>query len=263
MNESIEFGSCDFYVNESDLHDFAWSVNSKNNKISGFSRGIITKTIPVIIMCKNETDGIKARNKLFEIAEKDVLSNMHGKLVVGDYYLKCFITQAQSTDYLFNKSFIKVKLKITTDRPFWIKETTSMFLSGATHQGKNMDYNREFPYDYTTTMHIKTLNNTNFVASNFKLSIFGACESPCVTINGHDYSVNASVQENEILEISSLEKTVVLKRKNGSAENLFNSRNRDSYIFEKIPPGELSVSSNEDFSFSILVYEERSEPKWI
>jgi len=53
-----------------------------------------------------------------------------------------------------------------------------------------------------------------------------------------------------------------LTHSDGSTENCFNLRNRDSYIFEKIPAGVLTIASSANFKFDVVLLEERSEPKW-
>jgi hypothetical protein len=158
---------------------------------------------------------------------------------------------------------MRISVKVSTDQPYWVKETSASFNYGSNGTaGKNLDYNRDFPYDYASNMLGTDLNNTNFVASNFRINIFGACESPCVTINGHAYEVDVSVAANEYLTIDSTDKTVILTHSDGTIENCFNLRNRDSYIFEKIPSGISMVASNATFKFDVVLLEERGEPKW-
>ena len=207
MNEVINFGQSGIFANSNDLRNFSWSYTSKNNRISEFKRGIVTKTIPVIIQCDSEEEGIKVKNRLFECAEKDVLTMQYGRIIIGDYYLQCYVT------------------------------------------------------DYTTNLLGKSLNNTDFIETNFRMVIYGACENPEVIIAGHKYQVNVSIAENEYLTIDSVEKTIVLTHTDGTRENCFNSRNRDSYIFEKIPSGVSGVSSGH-FKFDVTLLEERSEPRW-
>lgn len=263
INETLSFGEGKLFVNENDLHDFAWDVSSKNDRISGFKKGIVSKSIPIILKVDTVEEGVKLRNQLFEVCEKDVLAVKHGKIIIGDYYLKCFVTESKKTEYLINKGYMQISLKIQTDFPYWVKETATQFNYGnGGTAGRNMDYNRDFPSDYTSNLLGTSLHNTSFVASNFVLQIHGACESPCVTINGHDYQVNASVAKNEILTIDSTNKTIILTRKDGTTENLFHERYRNSYIFEKIPSGRLNVASSSDFKFEVILLEERSEPKW-
>ena len=108
----------------------------------------------------------------------------------------------------------------------------------------------------------KQLNNTDFVASNFEMRIYGPVEQPSVVIGGHEYSVSCSVEKNEYLTIDSIKKTVILTKQDGTEVNCFNLRNRDSYVFEKVPVGVSSVSTSGAFKFDIVLLEERSVPKW-
>jgi len=261
-NESIDFGQSCIFVNHNDLHDYSWAVTSKNNRISSFSKGVITRNLPVVIQCKSEKEGIALRNKLFELCEKDVLAHKHGRIVIGDYYLKCFITGSKKQEYLITKGYMKATLAVTTDFPYWIRETTTTFGYGIGTVGSNLDFNRDFPYDYTSNLESKALNNTGFVATNFRLNIYGLCENPKITIAGHDYEVAVSVAANEFLSIDSVAKTITLTHTDGTVENCFNLRNKESYIFEKIPSGVSEVATNGDFKFDVVLLEERSEPKW-
>ena len=260
MNEVLEFGAGKLFINENDLHDFAWEVTSQNNKISGFRKGIVTKTLPIIMKVDTEQEGVQLRNQLFETCEKDVLAVRHGKIVVGDYYLKCYITASSKSDYLISKGYMRINAKVTTDYPYWIKESTTRFNYGSTGEvGQNLDYNRDFPYDYASNLTSTTLNNINFVKSNFRIVIYGDCVNPVITISGHDYAVNTSLANNEYLTIDSINKTIIKTLADGKTENCFNLRNKASYIFEKIPVGNLHVSSSADF----VLLEERGEPKWV
>ena len=262
-NEVIEFGKAGLYVNESDLHNFAWSVTSKNNKISGFKKGIVSKTIPLVIKCATDAQGLAMRNRIFEVMEKDVLAVKHGRLVIGDYYLKCFAVESKKSDYSINNGYMKISLKISTDFPYWIKEKTVTFGYGSGgSEGTNLDFNRDFPSDYTSNMLGQALNNADFVESNFIINIYGAAENPSVVIAGHTYEVGTSIAANEYLTIDSTNKTVILTHTDGSTTNCFNLRNKDSYIFQKIPSGLSNVSASGGFKFDVILLEERSEPKW-
>jgi hypothetical protein len=51
-------------------------------------------------------------------------------------------------------------------------------------------------------------------------------------------------------------------RNDGTTVNHFNDRNKASYIFEKIPPGNNAITWPGGFGFDVILMEERSEPKW-
>lgn len=262
-NEVLEFGKDNLFINENDLRNFAWEITSKNDRISGFKKGIIDKTVPIVLKCDTKEEGVTLKNKLFEVFEKDILAVKHGKFVIGDYYLKCYITQSAKSEYLIHKGYLKIDIVVSTDLPYWVKETKSSFNYGEDIGGDYLDFNMDFPFDFTSNLIGKPLKNTNFVDTNFKINIYGSCNNPRITIAGHDYEVFASVGANEYLTIDSVNKTIVLTRSNGTTENCFNKRNRESYVFKKIPSGTFNISSNNPFKFDVVLLEERGEPRWI
>lgn len=263
MNEVLEFGAGKLFVNENDLRNFKWDVITVNGRISAFKKGIVSKTLHIILKVDTEEEGIAMRNKLFEVTEKDVLAVKHGKIIIGDYYLKCYITESDKSNYLIHKGYMTLKAKVTTDLPYWVKETATKFnyASDGT-AGKNLDYKRDFPSDYSSNLIGTALNNSNFVASNFLLKIHGACQNPVITIAGHNYAVKTSLEQSEYLTIDSVNRTIVKTLANGNKVNCFNLRDKSSYIFERIPTGTHNVSSSANFKFDITLLEERGEPKW-
>lgn len=262
-NEIFEFGKDGIFVNVSNLHDYSWEVKKKNNRITSLDYGVVTKKLPVVIFCATEAKGIAARNRLLEVVEKDVLALQHGKIIIGDYYFKCFVTKSEKKDYLKNKRFMMLNLTLTSDLPYWVKETSNLFMvsAGAAAVG-GLDYSFDYPHDYTSDMKNASINNTGFVASNFKLIINGPCNNPVVYVENHAYQVSCDVAAGELLVVDSSGKTVEIVATNGTKTNVFNRRNKDSYIFEKIPPGKHLVTWEGDFNFEIILLEERSEPRW-
>lgn len=269
MKEEMQWGKSGIYVKYNDLRNFSWSYSSESNRITSFSRGIVKKTVPLIIYCDNEEEGLKKKNTLFEICEKDVLKKEYGKIIIGDYYLKCFVTGSTKTKYLINKGYLEVSLTVTTDLPFWVKETVNIFRSisesnnSGEANGKNFDFNYDFPFDYTNFFNDKRLNNTGIVGASFKMIIYGSCTNPAININEHTYQVNAELSDNEYLTIDSMTKKITLTKYDGQKVNCFHLRNRESYIFEPIPAGENIITWNGAFGFDIILLDERSEPKWI
>ena len=265
VNEVFEFGKDGIFVDMNELHDYEWTVTKKGNRISSLDYAISKRKLPVVIICDTEAKGIAARNKLMEVVEKDVLAMKHGRIIIGDYYFRCFVTKSQKKNYLTTKRWMEITLTLTTDFPYWVKESTMQFgtrLPSDPSVGKNLDFAHDLPYDFYSGFNMRDLNNTGFVRTNFKIIIYGAASNPAVFIGGHEYGVNCDIGENEYLTIDSLSKQVYLTGNTGEITNKFNDRNKDSYIFEKIPPGSNPVSWTGDFGFDIILMEERSEPKW-
>lgn len=263
-NEVFEFGKDGIFVNTNELHDYEWTVTKKNNKIASLDYGVKKRKLPIIIICDTEEKGLEARNKLLEVTEKDVLAFQYGRIIIGDYYFRCYVTKSQKKDYLLTNRHMKVTLTLTTDFPYWVKENKNVFRQTANGQigGQDLDFLFDYAYDYFPGTGVKSIVNPHFVASNFRMVIYGACSNPSVYVAGHEYKVNCDVQAGEYLTIDSVTKKVFLTESKGKTINMFNQRNKDSYIFKKIPAGTSQVSWTGDFGVDIILLEERSEPKW-
>lgn len=261
MNEVIDFGRNGIFAMASDLHDYSWTVVQKNNRITGFQREVTTRTLPVTILCGTVAEGVAARNRLMEVAERDVLAKQPGKIIIGDYYFECYITASKKSSYLKTRRLMETSLTITSDKGYWVKENLHSFRkAGAAGQG--LDYEFDFAYDYTSDFLLSSLNNTDFTASNFRMILYGPCSDPAVYVAGHAYTVNCDVGTGEYLTIDSGAKTVTRVAADGTVINEFNQRGRNQYVFEKIPAGNNTISWNGDFDVDVILLEERSEPKW-
>ncbi len=263
LNEVYEFGKDGIFVKTNDLHDYEWAVTQRGNRIAAIDYAVSKRKLPVTIICQTEEDGIKARNRLMEVTEKDVLAMKHGRIIIGDYYFRCFVTKSEKKQSQWSRRHMEVTLTLISDFPYWVKESTHIFRKlGEGSGGKNLDHSHDLPYDYFSGMGNKKLNNAAFVATNFRMTIYGACTCPVVYIAGHAYQVECEVGVGEHLTIDSIKKTITLTAVDGTVTNVFNLRNRDSYIFEKIPPGQNSVIWSGNYGVDVTLLEERSEPKW-
>ena len=103
--------------------------------------------------------------------------------------------------------------------------------------------------------------NRSEAAAPYKLIIYGPATNPVITIDGIQIGVNATIGADERVEISSVDKTVILK---GAVDkNLFNARIKDTSMFEGIRSGDHPVMWSGAFNADLIMYEERSEPLWI
>lgn len=264
LNEKLNFGKNGLYAQSNDLHDFAYELVSYNNKISRFKKGIVSKSLPVIVFADSDNEATIIKNKLYEVAEKDILSLQAGKLYINGYYLKCYITASKKTEYLKDKKYLTATLTIQTDEPNWIKETTYTYVDEShrvNEPGYNLDFNNDFPYDYTCIN--SAVTNYNFSECDFRLKIFGPVTDPEIKIAGHRYKVTCTLRATEHLIIDSLNKTIIKYDRQGNTTNLFNNRDKESYIFEKIMPGGNAITWSEAFKFELTLLEKRGEPLWI
>lgn len=156
-------------------------------------------------------------------------------------------------------------MTVTTDDPYWRKETT-LVINTASGESEGMqtarDYSYDYAYDYGIVQNKYIFENNSFIESSFIMKIQGEVNTPIVYINNHLYSVDVTLSAGDTLEINSMESTVKLIKPNGSIENCFDLRNRDSYIFKKIAAGSNTISSNQKLNIMLTYFDERGEPRW-
>lgn len=252
------------YLNYNDLRDYSWSYDTINDRISRFYMGSRNRKLPLVVYCKSDAEAVSVKNRLHELAESDIEAGIPGRIFVGDYYTKGFITASTKSNYLINRRLCHLDLTLTSDDPAWYREQTKAFIPGAGSiaNSSGTDYPYDYSFDYSVSKTGQTIVCDSIRSNAFKIRIYGAVENPSVTIGGHVYSINGTIAAGESLLIDSLTKTITLTKADGSKANWFDKRNRDSYIFHEIPPGQHTVVWNDSFGFDLTIIEKRSEPRW-
>lgn len=255
------------YLNSNDLRDYQWDYDTINGRISRFYRKIKKRKLPLVFVGKTDAEAAAIKHQLLDMAEADIEALIPGKIIIGDYYTKGYITESKKSNYLINRRYCNNDLTLTSenDDSMWYREETHVFLPGSGTQeanGSGTDYPYDYPYDFAISQAVNRIVCNSIRANAFKLKIYGPVTDPAVTIGGHIYAVNGTVSTGETLMIDSITKTITLNTAMGNKINWFDKRNRESYIFQLIPAGTNNVSCNSSFGFDLTVIEKRSEPKW-
>lgn len=265
-NEKIDLSTYPYIFQSGDLLDYLWEYDNKKFIKTKNEYNIKIAIMPDFkIPLEQRKQVFKGYvNKILDTFDYDVINGKNGRLYVDESsYLECFIIASKKSEWNIGKPFMFNDFTIVSSNPFWTQETTYTFKSSEIKSSNNKRYPYKYPYRYANGLTNTSLTNSHFVDCNFKLLIYGRCINPTVIIGGNIYKVHTLIEEGERLEIDSKNKTVVKVRNSGYIENLFNSRDKVSDVFRKIKTGVNSVNWNGDFDFDIILYEERSEPKWI
>ena len=252
------------YLNYNELRDYSWSYDTINNRISRFYRGITERKLPLVVCGKSDAEAIAVKNHLLDLAETDIEANIPGRVYVGEYYTIGYITSSKKSNYLINKRLCNIDLTLTSDDPAWYREQRYPFVpaNDAANATGGTDYPYEYPYDYAVSLTSRTIVCNTAGSNPFKLVIFGSAVNPTVSIGGHTYTINGTINAGETLLIDSQAKTITLTTATGAKVNWFDKRDRDNYIFQPIPAGMNTVNWNGSFGFDLTVIEKRSEPRW-
>ena len=259
---SVDFGDrAGLWANENDLRNFGLTVTTLNERISGFTTGVVEKKLPVLVIADNAAD---LKDKLYEVTQPDVEDLEYGKLYINGYYVRCYVTGMTFESYTASDRYTEASLTITTDEPMWIKERSiSLARRDETESSPFLDLNYDFPYDYTKHYVDLPITNEAFRACPFMMVIYGPVNAPQVTIGTHTYQVGTSVASGEYLTIDAINKTIILTKTDGTKVNCFDDRSRTNYIFQNIPVGVSSVLRSGNFGVDLTLYEQRRVPAWI
>lgn len=256
LGERFFLGGSGCFVNKSNLRDYEYSYDISQGKIKNLAIKEHSPNPTIYLYGENRK---RNANIIHEIFEKDTRSGENGIIQLDGYEKKGFCVASEKPEY--GNAVIAITLTfVSTER--WKKTTHNSFVPVPLYQ-LGLDYEYDFDYDFAMDIDYTELKNEDFMPCDFILTISGYCDNPSIIVNDHVYNVNVEVQENENLIIDSSNKTILLQRENGEKVNVFYARNREHYIFEKIPSGINRVEYNENMRFSFDLIEERSEPKWI
>lgn len=264
--EKIDFLSEDYSLQTGDLFNWSWAHQSQNESvISGFKRMIAERKLLFSFRGKSREACYENVNRFIAVTEIDILRMKPGSLYVGDWYLRCYISHGEMSDWEMDYGCIDCECTLLTDKPVWIHETTKRFRYGydAVRSESDLDFPYDFPFDVKKAPGSTYMENDHYAPCEYKMVIYGPCESPRVVVNGHPYQVFAEIGQNEYLTIDSRNRTIYRTRNDGMQVNEFNSRQKypNPSIFEKVPAGTCSVAYT-GLTFEITLYQERSEPVW-
>lgn len=262
-NEQIDLLSAPYHIEETDFFNFEWSYETENRRVKRFYRDVETKKINIDVFSQNENDFYKALNDLVDIFDVDNINNVKGRLYFNDYYLECNIFKSQKDMKSYILPYAKVELSLVTDSVKWIKEDLYHFyntVESRTAGTKKYAYN--YPYVYGANEGQMTVKNTGVIKNDILLRIYGPANNPAIKIGENIYQINTTLESNERIEIDTLKKKAIKITAHGDEINVFNDRNKNNRLYVPIPPGTSMVVWNNSFTFDIVIYDARSEPKW-
>lgn len=263
LGETIEFGKKGIFANSNDLRNYEYAYDSSRNRAENFRTGVVSKTISVVISAESKKKCIDLKNRLYEVCEKDIIAEQKGKLYIGDYYLECYVFSSAKSNYLDVATSMNLSLKVVTDGGRWMKEELHNYkhVPDKFIEGKGYEYCYEYDYN-SISDNISKLEVDDFRNCDFVISIHSGAVNPVIYVDNHYYSVRCVVGDGDKIVINSAELTITLVKADGTRENMFRYRDKQSDVFEKISPGNHRVMWNGSFDFDLSVIHERGEPKW-
>lgn len=252
------------------FHNYQWKKKvteaGTGDNVYGFTKESVTYNLTLTL--RGLLDERKRMlDELTNAFEYDIVNATPGRIYFGTYYIDCYIIESANEVSGVRNNWTDCKVSIYCPYPFWAEESVKDFYPDSTDKGEPyeyLDYPIGYNYDYSVadsgTQHWYI---DHYRSSNFKMIIYGPCVNPRMTINGHVYQIMETLEQNEYIVIRSKEKTVTKHLTNGTVQNIFAKRRKDSSVFELLPFGDLLINWSGNFGFNITAYKERSVPRWI
>ena len=215
------------------------------------------------IMADNADEFNQIMYKLHRTFDRDIRRMKPGKLWWNDFCKEVFAVETSQNE--FDELFEAVNREVTfiSVYPYWVRRITYQYGTNITNVDAGLDYDHDYDFDYGMEEITEVIQNDCIDAANFEMKFYGPIENPSVTIGGHEYEVLTTLAEGDYVIVNSLTKKILQYDAYGNVENVFHLRNRDSYIFEKIPEGETVIARSKDYMLDITIFDERGEPEWI
>ena len=200
--------------------------------------------------------------------EYDIRTMQPGKLWWNGFYKEVFITEVEYEGFEELLESVTKKLVVLSTYPYWTKENVFSFLASDDTAG-TLDYPYDYGsaagtgFDYDQSAATDTITNDAVHESNFEIVFYGPVENPQIAISGHYHTLYTTLSTGEYARINSRTKKITKTGANGTRENIFRTRDRDSYVFQKVPPGLIAVNRARTMGVDVIIYDERGEPEWI
>lgn len=255
-----------------DLFGFKWDFITQGQalqRIVKFEKRMVEKKFHVLISGENEREYFGNLERFLQYTDVDINNLRMGRLYVGKYYLECYIFASGKVKKYLGTNKTLIECTIVCENGNWLSEKEFTIKGdgsgdGGEYRGNGFIYPYDFKYDYAPPFSKNEIYNESYLDTDFELTFYGATSDPRVTIGGNLYAFEGlELEARERATINSKDKTCILTTATGETRNIFNMRNRNNYIYEKIKGGNNVVLMDDvNATISVRLYYERSEPKW-
>ena len=264
-----------YMITGGDIFDGNWEAIENDEHIQGFEKNIQERKILLTVSAVGMQSLASAIDNLEGIFEKDIVSSSPGRLYVGNSYMNCYINENNKDRWVNDIDSITMELKAKSDYPYWITESLYQFRKSSEPASEGFELGIDYEYDYEyeycygsgsdgTMQHI---NNESPTECGFRMTIYGPCINPAIRIAGHLYELKTTLYDGEYAVIDcstrySQDRAIYKVQTDGTKVDLFNSRNKHSEIWQKVPSGVSTVTWPGTFGFDLVLFGERGTPPW-
>lgn len=256
------------------LHEYEWVVEAEEQlygeKVKVFKKEAIEYSITLTFRGSLE-ERHTAMDELVNSFEHDIANKTPGRLYFGEYYIQCYMRSGKSKVNGTWNNWSDMTVTAYCPYPLWIYEQF-VSVQPLDEAAKTVTDAKGYPYGYTYSYPISQsavhFTVDHYASSDFQMIVYGPAADINITIAGHPYIVHYQVEAGEYLTIDSRDakppdRRIFLTKNNGEKVNVFNYRDSQYSVLQKIPPGDVVIDYNRLYGVDLTLFLERSEPKWI
>lgn len=282
-SEGIEFNMLDFKIlklQTGNFHKVSWVpetiTRQYGTKVNRFTKN--PQKFSCIFKFKGSpADRKKQIDDFIYQTEQDISRETPGSIWWDEQYINCYFVSHDTHPEGSGIAYTVIEGEFYAPYPFWIEEKTILIRpseeseSGFPEDVKGYPEERDFKYGYNPKYSYPYAKNATYIrvdsalAANFRAVIYGPTPTVKFTINGHVYEVDYALRVGQIMVIDSrdslpIDERCIVINENGSTINVFDYRNPDSLLFEKVPNGDIVLNYSRTYGIDFTVFQERSAP---
>lgn len=273
-NESIEFGGSEEYLHqfENSIRNAKWDYETTNGQVTDFFHDPVELELKIGIATDTEAQGLALRDRIMNIAERDVLDNKAGTLEINGWHLNCYIIGRDYEEWWWDGRICEITFTVLALEQVWYREKVYHFdITESESSGyAYLDHPYDYPHDYNSgKSKNKQLYNASLAPADVIIRIYGggSVVNPSLSLARNVYGVFETPAKGEYIEIDTKNQKVELVSQFGERKNIFSKRypggeTSEQYIFAKVPEGYINVSTDNTFAYDIVIREFKSEPEW-
>lgn len=231
-------------------------------RVKKFYKNAQTSKLKLSIMADDADSFNEIMYQMHRIFEKDVRNLTPGKIWWNNFYKEGFVFSSSNSDFEELFESVEHEIEFLSTKDSWIRKTAYQYRAQDVEDG-TLDYPRDYGYDYDKSDISEILDNRCIGEANFEIIFYGPSVDPLITIGKNSYSLDVTLKEGEYATINSFTKKIRQYSNTGEETNIFDRRDREHNVFQKIPEGIVPVLRNKDMQVDIIIYDERGEPRWI
>ena len=281
-SEGVSFNLLDFSdakLEKANFHQVEW-IPEANEKQFGAKVNRFTKN-PQLFNCTFKFAGNPAQRKIqidnfIYQTEQDISRNKIGRIYWNNQYIEVFFTVHDTHPVGSGTAYTEIVGQYYAPFPFWIEEQSLIIRpSGQEESGfpenvkgfpndRGQVYGYEYAYPYAATAVMIDVDSA--LASNFRAVVYGPTNQVQFFIAGHKYQVNYALRNGQYMVIDTRDSLPISEKcfvmnENGTTINVFDYRDPDSLLFEKVPNGSIILNYSRTYGIDLTIFQERSAPK--